>query len=157
MFVVRKTARVTRPWLDLATTTALGVAYPEKMREQRQTLGGFRMMEGTGKYRKDALEVSVRGGFDGWGRKTDSFFGRIFTQTTAASVKQHIRRVRPQEALAIAEIDGEIETLQEQLRQARKRRGEAVREAFNHGANVPLKSLLPPDGEHFHIVEDAEV
>lgn len=62
---------------------------------------------------------------------------------TAAGVKSVVRRLRPQEAELIAEVDDDIKDLQQQIGVLRKKRDALVAVAWTRGHTVHLKEVVP--------------
>lgn len=60
---------------------------------------------------------------------------------TREEVKKRIRLLREQEAGAIEEIDDQIASTQQRLRELRDKRDVLVRDAFSRGNVVTLKEL----------------
>lgn len=65
---------------------------------------------------------------------------------TAAGIKTVLRRMRPEEAATLAEIDGRIEHYQERIWQLRAEREQVVTEAWGKAHVVRLNELEPGEG-----------
>lgn len=89
----------------------------------------FRTLRGTGKFKKDTLEVSSRNSLR-------------HTPATAAGVKAVVRRLRDQEAERLDALNARIEDLKAQVVAAQRERVALVREAFNRGNVFTLKDAL---------------
>lgn len=119
------------------TSDEIKVRRIEKTRVVRQLAFG-QEVEGTGQYFTDKVRVMAAGVPNGLGHK-----GRIekYVQLTAAGVKEVVRRLRPQEAEAIAQQDQVIRGLESQLLAAREVRKALVRDAWTKAHTVTLKEI----------------
>lgn len=97
----------------------------------RTNVGGlvFRNVERTGKYDKNTFDIfNVHN------------YGFRFA-ATAAGVKAVLRRLRPQEAARLQEIDAEVEQLKARIKELGQQRQTTLREAFERGHVVTVAEL----------------
>jgi hypothetical protein len=136
---------------------ALRVTYKEKTRSTRRSLGGFNVIEHSG-WDKTKLSIHARQGDhaqpvkSGNGTKTGSSFG-VTVPATAAGVKTGVRRLRPEEAERIEEIDMNIQRLQDEIKACRGARDHWVATAWTRGHAVRLNEIVPASGENIRVVE----
>lgn len=68
---------------------------------------------------------------------------RRYVESTAAGVKQAVRRIRPQEAERLAAIDAEIEAHEQAIGALRQERREVVTVAWTNGHVVRVAEVAP--------------
>jgi hypothetical protein len=120
----------------------LNVSRIDETRSTGRSLGGlFREVESTGRKIKGILRIATKDGLtlDGHGQgRSHSEHVRI---TPAAEIKKVVRRARPEELEAIAEVDVVIADLEARLKEARAARAELVSTAWTKGHAVTAKEL----------------
>lgn len=79
-----------------------------------------------------------------------------YVRATAAGVKARARRIRPEEAATIDQLDQELRGLEWAMGELRRRRSEAVREAWSKGHVVRLNEVLPAKDERWHVLPGVE-
>lgn len=139
-YLVNPRPRAKRP--GVMSTDELSVRFPEIMRSTGRLIGGlFREVEGHG-VNEQALQVTARDARDADGRKGYAGWGNVTIPRSADAVHKHIRRLRDDDDVAILAIDAEIEGYKLKIAEARKRRAEAVKRAWQRGEDVPLRELV---------------
>lgn len=96
--------------------------YAERRRDSGKRIMGMPVLEWTGTYDKSRIGI-LSGGV-----------GRTGIPATAAGVKKHLRRIRPQELERIQALDEEIRMLS-------RKRAALIREAFTRGHVVTLAEV----------------
>jgi len=120
----------------------ISVAYPMIYRDSRRRIGGvFKELESTGRRDRKRFEIAVRKGTTARGAETTRSRDRAEAAATAAGVTKVCRRLRPQEAEKLATADEEIRKLETELKEAKDRRAEVVKEAFAKGHIVRLREM----------------
>jgi hypothetical protein len=120
----------------------IAVVYPMIYRDSGRRIGGvFPELESTGRRNRKRFEIAVRRGTTARGVETTRSRDRADAEATGAGVKKVCRRLRPQEAEKLAVADKEIEKRESDLKEARDRRADIVREAFAKGHVVRLSEM----------------
>jgi hypothetical protein len=117
----------------LFQASILKVVHPEIRKLKQASLSGFRFAHsiGTGRIDRRKLDISSP--------QISSYVFRV--AASADGVKSVLRRLRPQEAALLDEIDSDIEQLQAQLDALRERRKETLHTAWQRGNVVRLKEV----------------
>jgi hypothetical protein len=120
----------------------LTAEHPEIRKTTYSNLGGFRFGHSVGTGRIDRRKLDIRS------PQVSSFVFRV--TATAEGVKSVLRRIRPQEAEQLDDIDAQIVSLEAQLAGLRDRRKATLHVAWQRGNVVRLKDikeLLPKAGD----------
>lgn len=120
----------------------LHVSRVDETRATGRNLGGlFREVESTGRKVKGILRIQTKDRLtlDGHGHQRSH--SEHLRTAPAENVKKVIRRVRPEELTAIAEIDEVIAGLEERLKATRAARADLVATAWTKGHAVTVKEL----------------
>lgn len=127
---------------EVVQVEAVDVEHPEHMKVVRD-MGFAREIAGTGRYDHRSLSISAyrEGGIRN-ARGVDSS-GHVFTRTesSADGVRKVLRRLRPQEAARLDEIDDDILLAVAHLHTLRQTRKEIVDEAWKRAHVVRLNEI----------------
>jgi hypothetical protein len=102
----------------------------------RQLGGFFSVHEGTGRYDRTRIWITRKGG--------DS----AVVPATAAGVKAGVRRLRPEEAEQLDELDARIEAAKAVVRGLNAERDELTKVAWRKAHVVRLSEVLPEAGSN---------
>lgn len=126
----------------------INVRNPVLLKATGNVIGGlFKEVESTGRRNRKRLSISVVSGTTARGSKVSPRREQVEAAATAAGVKQVCRRLRPQEAEAIARADRRIAQLEGDLRRARDGREQDVKAAWAKAHVVRLAEMQDRIGQ----------
>lgn len=103
--------------------------YLEAREPTGESLAGMRVMRGTGRFNRERIHLRA------------GKFGTLSIERAPDAVKRHLRRLRPQEAERLDEIDADIERLQAERR-------ELMATAWAKGHVITLKEITDMADAH---------
>jgi hypothetical protein len=122
------------------------------------TIGGvMNVMKGTGRYRKDVFTIMAQRASSMFGVKKSGNGLYTTIKWQASALKAVVRRLRPQEAVMLDELDAQIEELDAQLRALRNERAAYCGVAWSNAHVVRLNEIEPETIGEARVLEESDV